>query len=142
MPTILVAKSDALQAWAVDVGLTKHVYWVGVTEEPAKAAVMGLNAARLAGRDDWKLVGQRAVAVAEEASTRARLAARETRLDPAYYPQLKGADGLFKVKPANVENQLLVRKALAGELPKALKLKPADFAQYLLVNATDEREGE
>ena len=141
MPTILVAKSDALQAWAVDVGLTKHVFWVGVSEEPAKVAVASLNARRLAGRDDWRLLGQRAVDQADEATIRARLAARETRLDPAYYPQLKGADGLFKVKPANVENQLLVRRALAGELPKAVKLKPADFAQYLLANCTDEREG-
>ena len=33
MPTIYVAKSDSLQNWASDVGLTVHVYKLGTSED-------------------------------------------------------------------------------------------------------------
>lgn len=71
----------------------------------------------------------------EEAGALARVAEKEMTIDPDYYPQLKGAAGIFKVKLVNVENYVLVRKALAGEQTKAVRIKPTDFADYLIRNA-------
>lgn len=135
MSTLIIAASPGLQAWAGDVGLTQSVYKVGVSDLPGEAAVEAMNTDRVAGRDDWKLVGEQAVEGLSEAGVFARLEAKEMLVDPRYYPQIKGAAGLFKVKLANVEKSLMVQRALAGELTKALKAKPADVAAYLIRNA-------
>jgi hypothetical protein len=56
-------------------------------------------------------------------------------IDPNLYPKLKGAVGVFRLTPARVENHILVTRALAGQSDRAeLKLKPADFADYLVHN--------
>ena len=133
MATIYVARSSKLGKWAFDVGLSKHIYKIGVTEEPAKPLV----AAGWAGETDWTMVKQQPVDNLAEAEAIERLARKEKLIDPNLYPKLKGALGVFKVLPAHVENHILVRRALAGEAERIeLKLKPADFADYLIGNAT------
>ena len=135
MAEIYVAVSRSLQAWAGDVGLTKHLYKLGVASDGAEAALARLTSERCAGRTDWKLVRRQEVEGIDEAAALARVARKEMAIDPDYYPQLKGAAGIFKVKLANVENHVLLRIALAGEQPKAVRMKPTDFADYLIRNA-------
>jgi hypothetical protein len=134
MAEIYVAISRSLQAWAGDVGLTKHLYKLGVTDD-AEAALARLTTACCAGRTDWKLVRKQQVEGVDEAAALARVGSKEMAIDPTYYPQLKGAEGIFKVKITNVENHVLVRQALAGEQPKHVRIKPIDFADYLIRNA-------
>ena len=136
MPVIFVAKSAGQQDWANSVGLTKHVYKLAVAEDSAEEAVERMNAERHAGFDDWKVLKKQKIEPVDEGETLARLAQKERPVDPAYYPKLRGAAGVFKVKPENVENSMVVKAALSGaaELnnPKA---KPADVAAYLIANA-------
>ena len=137
MATIYVAMSRALASWGADVGLTKHIYKVGVVDGPAEAAVAGLNATAEAGQTDWKLVADREVGALDEAAVRARLARRERAIDPALYPKIKGARSLYKVKPANVENHILVKRAFENAEIKAVVVKPADVGAYLIENAIE-----
>lgn len=132
MASLYVATSKGLAGWGSDVGLTKHIYKVGLAAETAEAAIDALNGAHYAGQTDWKLVKKQEAAVADEASALARVAAKEKPVDPAYYPRLKNTTGIFKVKIANVESQLLVQQALKGEDPHLVKVKTADIALYLL----------
>lgn len=135
MTDMFVAMSRSLQAWAADVGLTKHVYKLGLAVEDADAAVAALNESGFAGRTDWKLVRKQSVEATDEPLLLARVGDREMAVDPVYYPQIKGGKGIFKVKITNVENHVLVRKALAGEQPRQLTIKPADVADYLIRSA-------
>lgn len=135
MTTIYVAKSRSLQAWGADVGLTKHLYKVGVAEDAADAAIDALNEADHGGRSDWRLVKKREVDGIDEEDAIGRLAQRETMVDPAYYPKIKGARGVFKVNVAGLEQHLLVQKALAGEATKVKKVNQADIADHLIRNA-------
>lgn len=135
MTTIFVAKSKSLQAWGADVGLTKHLYKVGVAAEGAEAAIESLNETSHGGRADWRLVKKQDVDGIDEDDAIARVARRETMVDPGYYPKIKGARGVFKVNVAGLEQQLLVQKALAGETRKS-KLNQAEIASHLIRNAT------
>ncbi|SRR5579875_2310543 len=129
MATIYVARSAKLSKWASDVGLSKHIYKLGCTEEDLKALI----ARGWAGEDDWQLVKTVAAEGVDEAQIIERVARREKPIEPRYYPRIREATGLFKVDPAHVENHILVARALAGEAERvAIKLKPADFAAYLL----------
>jgi hypothetical protein len=132
MPTLYVARSASTSQWASDVGLSKHVFKVGVTEDDPKEVV----ARGWAGAADWTLVKMQETDLTE-AEAIERLARKEKMIDPNLYPRLKGATGVFKVLPAHVENQMMVQRALAGgsEELKAVKAKPADFADYLIRNA-------
>lgn len=137
MATVLVVKSDSLQKWGLEVGLTKHLYALCTSDADARAAVAGLNERRHAGRADWTLVRHETLSEPADADALlARVGRKETAIDPAYYPQLKGAANIFKVKIANVENQILVQQALAGEAPREVRMTPAAIATYLLRAAT------
>jgi hypothetical protein len=133
MPVLYVARSAKLARWASDVGFGKHVYKLGVTEDDPKA----LAAAGWAGESDWKIVRRDEVEGISEAEAIDRLARKERIIDPLLYPKLKGAAGVFRVSAEHVENHIIVSRALAGDSDRRdLKLTPADFAAYLIHNAT------
>ena len=132
MPILYVARSARLGRWASDVGLGKHTYKIGVTDGDPKA----LAAAGWCGESDWKIVGNEEVEGLNEAEAIERLGKKEPMIDPNLYPKLKGAAGVFRVRAERVENHILVSRALAGDSDRLdLKLKPADFAAYLIHNA-------
>jgi hypothetical protein len=132
MANIYVARSAKLGRWASDVGLGRHVFKVGVADGDPKA----LAAAGWAGESDWTIVRRKPVEGLGEEEALARLARKEKMIDPNLYPKLKGAVGVFRLTPERVENHIVVSRALAGESDRtALKLKPADFADYLIHNA-------
>lgn len=132
MAILYVARSAKLSRWASEVGFGKHVYKVGVGEDAPKA----LAAAGWAGESDWTVVRQQKVDDLSEADVLARLGRKEKAIDPNLYPKLKGAAGIFRLSAERVENHIIVKRALAGKSDRLqLKLKPADFADYLIANA-------
>jgi hypothetical protein len=133
MAILYVARSARLARWASDVGFGKNIYKVGVADEDPKAPA----AAGWAGESDWKIVRREAVEDLDELQVLDRLARKEKPIDPRLYPKLKGAGGVFRVSSEHVENHIIVTRALAGDSDRLeLKLKPADFAAYLVHNAT------
>ncbi|HEV8031388.1 MAG TPA: hypothetical protein VGP42_10260 [Stellaceae bacterium] len=132
MAVLYVARSTQLCRWASDVGLGKHIYKVGLSDGDTKA----LAEAGWAGETDWKIVGREEVEGLSEADAIERLGRKEKMIDPNIYPKLKGAAGVFRLPATSVENHILVSRALAGDSDRIdLKLKPADFAAYLMHNA-------
>ncbi|MGA8380617.1 MAG: hypothetical protein WB710_05775 [Stellaceae bacterium] len=129
MGFLYVARSAKLGRWASDVGLGKHIYKVGLADGDPRA----LAAGGWAGETDWTIVRRREVEDADEETVLARLARTEKMVDPRLYPKLKGARGVFRLTANRVENHLLVTRALAGDGGRVeIKLKPADFADYLV----------
>jgi hypothetical protein len=106
---------------------------VGYTEEPLKELV----AAGWAGETDWTLVKQQPAEGVSEEEIVERLGRKEKMVDPRYYPRIRDARGIFKVDPTHVENHIVVTRALASgaEEIREIKVKPADFATYLIHNA-------
>jgi hypothetical protein len=132
MPHLYVARSVKTGKWASDVGLGKHVYKVGVTEDDPKA----LAATGWAGEGDWSIVKSEEIDGLSEDAMIERLARKDRMIDPNLYPKLKGARGVFRLNLVQVENHIVVGRALAGESDlKAVNLKPVDFAAYLISNA-------
>ena len=132
MGTIYVARSVSFGKWASDVGLSKHVFKIGVTDE----AVKPLVEAGWAGFTDWALLKQQDAADVSEDEAIQRLSTKQKLIDPALYPRLRGTMGFFKVIPAHVENHIIVDRALTGaETAANLKVKPVDFATFLIRNA-------
>ena len=131
MGILYVARSAKLCRWASDVGLGKHVYKVGVAEgDPKALAAMGW-----AGETDWTIARKQAVEGPSEEEALARLERKEKVIEPRLYPKLKGATGVFRLAPARVESHIIVTRALAGESDRVeIKLKPTDFADYLVHN--------
>jgi hypothetical protein len=132
MGSIYVARSAKLGRWASDVGLGRHVYKVGVADGDPKPIV----AEGWAGETDWVVVRKRESGDLSEDEALERLARKEKMIEPRLYPKLKGAVGVFRLTAPQVENHLLVTRTLAGDGGRIeLKLKPADFADYLIHNA-------
>jgi hypothetical protein len=132
MNTLYVARSSRLGRWASDVGLGKNIYKVGVTDGDPKA----LAAAGWAGETDWTILRKTPVENLDEPEALARLGRKEKMIDPNLYPKLKGAVGVFRLTAARVENHIMVTRALAGQSDRAeIKLRPADYADYLVHNA-------
>ena len=136
MAVLFVVTSKGLGKWASDVGLTKHVYKIGLTDGAPSVAIEAMNADSYARENDWRLAGELEGIVDDEATVLARVAAKEKPIDVNYYPRLKATGGLFKIKPANVESYILVRQAMAGEEPRVVKIKNADIVRYLLAIAS------
>ena len=132
MGVIFVARSAKFGKWASDVGLSKNVFKVGYSEDDPKSVIeKGWG-----GETDWALVRKRDADGTSEEQIVQRLARKEKMVDPNYYPRLRGAIGIFKVSPEHVENHILVARVMGGASERQeLKLKPTDFADYLIHNA-------
>lgn len=132
MAFLYVARSTKLSRWASDVGLGRNVYKVGVSDgDPKTAAATGW-----AGETDWTIVRRTTVEGLSEQDAIDRLARKEKMIDPNLYPKLKGATGVFRLTPERIQNHIIVTRALAGVSDRAeIKLKPADYADYLIHNA-------
>jgi hypothetical protein len=128
MSEIYVARSPKLGKWASDVGVGKNVFKVGVADADLKALIE----AGWAGETDWALVKKQAVEDMTEDAVIERLARKGKMLDPTYYPKLKGTRGIFRLTPEQIENHIMM--ARENEL-KVIKLKPIDFADFLIHNA-------
>ncbi len=139
MAVLFVARSARLAHWGSDVGLGKYVFKVGVADGDPKP----LAAAGWCGETDWTVLRKHPIEELGEEEALARLARKEKMIDPNLYPKLKGAVGVFRLTPTRVENHMLVARALASQSDRiAIKLKPADFADYLIHNAlTDNAAG-
>jgi hypothetical protein len=132
MSMIYVARSVKTSKWGSDVGLGKHFYKVGV----ACADPNALTAAGWAGESDWNIVKSEPVEGLTEDEAIERLSRKDRMIDPNLYPKLKGARGVFRLNLVQVENHIVVSRALSGASDKAeLTLKPGDFAAYLIHNA-------
>ena len=131
MGVIFVARSAKFGKWASDVGLSKNTFKVGYSEEDPKPVIeQGWG-----GETDWTLLRKRDADGISEEQILQRLARKEKMVDPNYYPRLRGATGIFKVSPEHVENHILVSRVMSGASERAeLKLKPTDFADYLIQN--------
>ena len=132
MATVYVAKSKTLQDWGSDVGISKSIYKVGLFDGKAADAIAELNARAYLGQTDWALIAQQGTELSDEAAMLEKMAQRGQRVDPTYYPKIKGDRGIFKVNVHNVEAQIVVKNAMAGEQTQVPKIKPADIGNYLI----------
>ncbi len=133
MPIVFIAHSKQVAAWGADVGLGKNIFLLS-TAEDADAATAFLTA-KPCGAEDWTLIKKEEVGDVAAEALQDKLAVKEKRVDPALYPRLRGFTGLFKVKPENVENHIMIKKALAGDHDVSIKVKNPEIATYLLHNA-------
>ena len=133
MAVIYVARSAKLGKWASDVGLGKNVFKVGVADE---AALKALVEAGWAGEADWQLLKKHDAGELDEDAVIERLARKNKMIDPTYYPRIKSVRGIFRLTPEQVENHIMIARALErqDEL-KVVKLKPVDYADFLIHNA-------
>jgi hypothetical protein len=133
MAVIYVARSVKANKWASDVGLGKTIFKVGVAED---ADLKARVEAGWAGETDWAVLKKHDAGDLDEDTVIERLSRKNKMIDPTYYPKIKGVRGIFRLAPEQVENHIMIARALErqDEL-KAVKLKPADFAEFLIHNA-------
>ncbi len=140
MPAAYVAMSPTQQEWGEGVGISKHLYKLGLADGNGKAAataaVEALNASSHAGQTDWELIGTQDVAETDEAALITKMADRQKMVDPTYYPKIKGVRGIFRVNIRNVEAHHVIKSTTEGKIAKVPKLKPKDIAEYLLSSTT------
>jgi hypothetical protein len=134
MSVVYVARSNTVAEWASDVGLGKNIFKVGVADD-ADQALAELNAG-VCGGTDWAILTEADAGDLTTETAAERITRKEKMIDPKLYPRLRGTIGLFRVKQDNVENNLMLKKALDGMQIAALKIKPVDIANYLLKLAT------
>jgi len=135
MGIIYVAKSAALGDWGSDVGLSKHLYKAGYASDSETDILEPW-----CGEADWTLLKSVTAEMESEDALFERIARKEKMIDPRLYPRLKGTLGVFKISQQHVENQMVLAKALDGEISDAIarraaRLKPVDFAAYMLILA-------
>jgi hypothetical protein len=136
MPAVYVAMSPAQQEWGEGVGISKHLYKLGLAEDDGKnaaeAAVAALNASAHAGQTDWQMIGWQDLPVESEDALISKMSERQKMVDPTYYPKIKGARGIFRVNVRNVEAHHVIKNTMEGKTAKVPKLKPKDIAAYIL----------
>lgn len=136
MPAVYVAMSVAQQEWGEGVGISKHLYKIGIADgdgkDAAAAAVAALSDSTHAGQTDWQMIGFKNLPVEGEDALIAKMAERQKMVDPTYYPKIKGARGIFRVNVRNVEAHHVIKNTMEGKTAKVPKLKPKDIADYLL----------
>ena len=94
----------------------KHILWASLA----------------AGESDWKLVKKEEAGGIDEDAAIEHLGHKERMVDPTLYPKIKGARGIFKVKPVNVENYFYAKQALENLDTREIKVKHPEIAAYLL----------
>ena len=132
MSSIYVAFSPAMQEWGSDVGISKHLYKVGFTDDEPKDAVQGLNDDVYAGQQDWQLAGSKVLEGLDKLALLGRIAERQKVIDPLYYPKIKGAKDIVKLEQRKVEANLVIKRTMEGRDSKVPKLKPVDMADYII----------
>lgn len=141
MAIIYVARSKTLSDWGATVGISKTLFKVGTSESDGKQAIAELNERGCAGVEDWKLVKADDADDLTEADVLERLTNKTTVVDPNYYPRIKSEPGIFRVKIKDVENSMVVERAIANVESLSFKVKPADFGSYLIKNARRAKAG-
>jgi hypothetical protein len=132
MPSIYVAFSPAMQEWGSDVGVSRHLFKPGLTDEDPKDAVKALSDEGYAGQKDWELAGAREVADLDAAAFADRIKERQKTIDPLYYPKIKGAKDIVKLEQRKVEANIVIKRTMEGRDSKVPKLTPALIADYVL----------
>jgi len=130
--SVYVAYSPAMQEWGSDVGVSKHLFRAGLTDEAPEDAIKELNDEAYAGQTDWTLAGSRMADGLDEDTLKTRVADRQKVIDPLYYPRIKGAKDIIKLDQRKVEANIVIKRTMEGRDSKVPKLTPALMADFIL----------
>lgn len=132
MPIVYVAMSITMQEWGADVGVSKQLYKIGLTDGNPQDAIGELCGESYAGHTDWQLAASREAEGVDAETILQRAGERQKVLDPLYYPRIKGAKDIVKLDQRKVEANIVIKKTMEGKASKVPKLKPADMAEFLI----------